>query len=119
MGLAVKVEEVLKWAAILGGVYLVYQLLQKVGQIGHTAGDIGNQFAELGDHSADPDNLTFASWYDPTQRTVFFYVLTFPDGSQHWIWNSSVSPDGTFQWDDGALYRIGVDRAGGLRAYGY
>lgn len=114
-----KADEFLKWGAILGGVYLAYEIVQKLGSIGHTASEVGSQVAELGDRMADPTNATWVSWYDPTTRTVFFYVLTFPDGSQHWIWGSSVNADGTFVWGDNYTYRIGTDRAGGLRAYPY
>jgi hypothetical protein len=35
------------------------------------------------------------------------------------LWNSSVQTDGTFVWNDGQTYRIGTDKAGGLRAYLY
>lgn len=113
------IEDALKWAVLGGGVYLLYELVQGVKGVGHTAGEMGDQLAELGDSSADPTNATFYSWYDPTTRTVFFYVLTFPDGSHHVLWNSSVNQDGTFVWDDGQTYRIGNDKAGGLRAYPY
>lgn len=111
-----KTDELIKWGVLAGGLYLAYELVSKLGEVGKTASEMGSQVAELGDTMPDPTNLTWAGWYDPTQRTVFFYVLTFPDGSQHIIWNSSVNPDGTLEFD-GDLYRIGVDKAGGLRAY--
>lgn len=113
-----KLDEVMKWGAILIGLYFVYSLFQKAKQIGATATDIGNQVAEIGDSTADPSNATFASWYDPTQRSVFVYYLTFPDGNHHFVWASGVATDGTFTYSgDGMPYRIGVDKAGGLRAY--
>lgn len=106
--------EIIKWGVI--GV-IAYEVYKKVSSVGQTATDIGNQVSELGDTTADPQGLTFASWYDPTQRTVFFYWLTFPDGNHHLVWSSSVAADGTFVFSDGTEYRIGVDKAGGLRAY--
>jgi hypothetical protein len=114
-----KVEDALKWGVVAGGLYLVYELVNGLKQVGHTAGEMGSQVAELGDSTADPDSATFYSWYDPTTRTVFLYVLTFPDGNHHVVWNSSVHTDGTFIWNDGQTYRIGNDKAGGLRAYLY
>jgi hypothetical protein len=114
-----KVETAIQYALLAGGLYLAYELTKGFKQIGATAGDIGNQVAELGDSTADPNNSTFASWYDPTTRTVFFYWLTFPNGTHHMVWNSSVQTDGTFTWDDSQTYRIGNDKAGGLRAYLY
>lgn len=73
-------------------------------------------FAAVADSSPDADGSTWASWYDPTARSVFFYWLTFPDGSSHFIGAGSVGSDGTFD-SDGTLYRIGTSKAGDLRAY--
>jgi hypothetical protein len=87
--------------------------------VGHTAADIGSQVSELADTTPDPAGVTWAAWYDPTQRNVFFYILTFPDGNHHMVWSSSVQTDGTFVWNDGQTYRIGTDKAGGLRSYLY
>jgi hypothetical protein len=112
-------EELLKWGAILGGVYLVYQIMQKIGAVGQTAAEIGSEVNELADTTADPAGVTWAAWYDPTQRNVFFYILTFPDGNHHMVWSSSVQTNGTFVWNDGQTYRIGRDKAGGLRSYLY
>ena len=75
-------------------------------------------FAAVADSSPDQSGATFASWYDPTARTVFFYWLTFPDGSSHLIGAGSVGSDGTFDYN-GAGYRIGNSKAGDLRAYSY
>lgn len=85
---------------------------------GQAGADIYNQTSELGDTTPDPTANTWASWYDPTQRSVFVYVLTFPDGNHHVIFGSDVQADGTLMYA-GALYRIGLDKAGGLRAYEY
>ena len=114
-----KVEDGIKYALLAAGLYLLYDTLQGVKKIGAGATDMGNQLSELGDNTPDPTGDTFASWYDPTIRTVFFYYLTFPDGGHHLLWNSSVHTDGTFVGDDGMTYKIGVSRSGGLRAYAY
>jgi hypothetical protein len=74
--------------------------------------------AAIADSSPDATGATFASWYDPTARTVFFYWLTFPDGSSHIIGAGSVGSDGTFDYN-GQGYRIGNSKAGDLRAYAY
>ena len=73
-------------------------------------------FAAIADSSPDADGSSWASWYDPTQRTVFFYWLTFPDGESHIVGAGSVNSDGTFDYDM-TLYRIGNSKAGDLRAY--
>jgi hypothetical protein len=73
-------------------------------------------FAAVADSSPDADGSTWASWYDPTARTVFFYWLTFPDGRSHFIGAGSVGSDATFDYDS-TLYRIGNSKAGDLRAY--
>lgn len=73
-------------------------------------------FAAVADSSPDATNATFASWYDPTSRTVLFYWLTFPDGSSHFIGAGSVGSDATFDYN-GTAYRIGNSKAGDLRAY--
>lgn len=75
-------------------------------------------FAAIADSSPDASNATWSSWYDPTQRTVWFYWLTFPDGSSHFIGAGSVNSDATFDYN-GAGYRIGNSKAGDLRAYPY
>ena len=75
-------------------------------------------FAAIADSAPDASGATFASWYDPTARTVFFYWLTFPDGSSHFVGAGSVGSDGTFDYN-GAPYRIGNSKAGDLRAYSY
>ena len=72
--------------------------------------------AALADSSPDTSGDTWASWYDPTQRTVWFYYLTFPDGSSHFVGAGSVNSDATFDYD-GMMYRIGNSKAGDLRAY--
>lgn len=110
-------EMLLKWAVIGGGVVLAFLVYNKLSSVGKTIGDMGSQAGELGDSTADPGGATFANWYDPTSRVVFFYWLTFPDGNHHLVWNSSVAVDATFSYDNGN-YRIGVDKSGGLRAYG-
>jgi hypothetical protein len=73
-------------------------------------------FAALTDSAPDTSGTSFSSWYDPTQRTVLFYWLTFPDGSSHFLGAGSVNSDGTFDYD-GTSYRIGNSKAGDLRAY--
>lgn len=73
-------------------------------------------FAAVADSSPDATNATWSSWYDPTSRTVFFYWLTFPDGSSHFIGAGSVNSDATFDYN-GTVYRIGNSKAGDLRAY--
>lgn len=73
-------------------------------------------FAAIADSSPDASNATWASWYDPTSRTVFFYWLTFPDGHSHVIGAGSVGSDATFDYN-GSVYRIGTSKAGDLRAY--
>jgi len=112
----------IKDIAIIAGVgiggYLLYEFFQGAKKPLQTVASIANQTSELFDTTPDPGAQTFASWYDPTQRIVFFYYLTFPDGSQHFVWASDVNQDGTFTYD-GALYRIGTDNSGGLRAYSY
>lgn len=81
------------------------------------AGDsIGTFFNAVADSSPDGGTDTLASWYDPTQRSVFFYDLTFPDGQSHFVGGSSVNPDGTFI-RSGITYRIGNSKMGDLRAY--
>jgi hypothetical protein len=112
-------KTVVELFAIGAGVYLVYTLVQGLKQAAKTPTDVYNQTSELFDTTPDPGALTFASWYDPTQRIVFFYYLTFPDGNQHLVWASSVQSDGTFVYSDNNLYRIGNDKSGGLRAYAY
>lgn len=113
------VIQLLQLAAIGAGVYVVYKLVQQLGKVGQTGQSIYNQTAELLDTTPDPTNQTFASWYDPTQRIVFVYYLTFPDGNQHLVSASNVQSDGTFNYSDGNTYRIGNDKSGGLRAYAY
>lgn len=98
--------------------YLLYGLVAGFDKAKKTATSMYDQTGELFDRSPDPTGDTFVSWYDPTQRIVFFYYLTFPDGSQHFVWASDVNTDGTFVSND-TLYRIGTDRSGGLRAYDY
>ncbi|HXI52368.1 MAG TPA: hypothetical protein VNH84_12710 [Candidatus Saccharimonadales bacterium] len=75
-------------------------------------------FAAVADSSPDTSGATFASWYDPTARTVFFYWLTFPDGSSHFVGAGSVGSDASFDYD-GTGYRIGNSKAGDLRAYAW
>src|SRR5579872_4596879 len=55
--------------------------------------------AAIADSAPDASNATWASWYDPTARTVFFYWLTFPDGRSHLLGAGSVGSDGTFDFD--------------------
>lgn len=112
-----KTDDLIKYGLIAGGLYLAYQIWKTVSKVGETASDMSSQVAELWDTTADPEGSTFAAWYDPTQRAVLFYWLTFPDGSHHQVWPSSVDPTGVFTFSDGLLYRIGTDKAGGLRAY--
>lgn len=114
-----EVERLVQWLVIGGITYVAYKVLGGIQKIGQGAVDMGNQAAEVFDFTSDPHNLTFAAWYDPQTRNVLFYWLTFPDGVHHWVWSSSVQADGTFVYDDSQRYRIGVDRAGGLRAYAY
>lgn len=111
--------QIVQLAAIGAGVYFVYELLSALRKPAEQGKSIYDQASELFDTMPDPSAASFASWYDPTQRIVFFYYLTFPDGSQHTVWASSVQSDGTFIGSDGALYRIGNDKSGGLRAYAY
>lgn len=111
-----KLEETLKWGAIAGGVYVVWSLMKKVESVGKSVSDTYNQTAEIFDFTPDFNNTTWASWFDPTERPVVFYWLTFPDGVHHWVWSSDVQADGSFYYND-TPYRIGVDKAGGLRAY--
>lgn len=75
-------------------------------------------FAAIADSSPDAAGSTWASWYDPTARTVFFYWLTFPDGGSHFVGAGSVGSDATFDYD-GTGYRIGNSKAGDLRAYAW
>lgn len=82
------------------------------------ASSVSQASAAIADGSPDASGATFASWYDPTARTVFFYWLTFPDGTHHFIGAGSVGADGTFD-DNGTPYRIGNSKAGDLRAYAY
>ena len=109
-----------------------YFLLKKAGtdlgqglkKLANSAADatgydaISSDLAGLGDFSPDTTNSTFVSWYDPTQRTVFFYYPTFPDGSKHIIGAGSINSDGTFDYD-GNGYRLGNAKAGDVRAYPY
>lgn len=108
----------------LGG-YVLYNVFSGVKTLGKgiaAAGaevaDIGAQTGEFFDTMQDPSAQTWAQWYDPTQRSVFVYVLTFPDGNHHLVWGHDVQADGTFTFSNG-LYRIGTDKTGGLRAYKY
>src|ERR1700745_3878087 len=112
----VKLEETLKWGAILGGVYLAYKAYQGVASVGKGVADTYNQYAEIFDFTPDYANTTWVSWFDPTLRPVLFYWLTFPDGAHHWVWSSDVQADGSFYYEN-MPYRIGVDKSGGLRAY--
>jgi hypothetical protein len=96
--------------------YLIYEAVAGLKKLGKTATTMYDQASELLDTTADPGGKTFASWYDPTQRWVLFYYLTFPDGNHHLVWSASVGADGTFMYDN-VPYRIGNDTAGGLRAY--
>jgi hypothetical protein len=82
------------------------------------ANAIGQAGAALTDSSPDASGATWVSWYDPTQRTVLFYYLTFPDGGSHFVGAGSVQSDGTFDYS-GTGYRIGNSKAGDLRAYPY
>lgn len=117
---SVNPERLLTLAAIGAGVYVVYTLVQTLKKPAAAAASVYDQTSELFDKTPDPGGQTFASWYDPTQRVVFFYYLTFPDGQQHLVWASGVQSDGTFVYSgDNALYRIGNDKSGGLRAYAY
>jgi hypothetical protein len=77
---------------------------------------LGQSLTAVTDTQTDPGTDTLASWYDPTQRTVFFYYLTFPDGTSHFVGASSVNTDGTFIYSQ-ITYRIGTSKAGDLRAY--
>lgn len=113
-----KTDDLIKYAVWGVGLYLAYEIFNKVASVGKTAGDVGNQLSEVFDVTADPNASTFASWYDPTQRVVFFYWLTFPDGNHHMVMSGDVNTDGTFSTSDGN-YRIGTDKSGGLRAYIY
>jgi hypothetical protein len=107
----------------------VYFLLKKAASdttkgVKTLATDVANAtglpqaFAALADSAPDAGGATFASWYDPTARTVFFYWLTFPDGNSHLIGAGSVASDATFDYD-GTGYRIGTSKAGDLRAYAW
>lgn len=111
-----KTDDLIKYGVWGAALYLVYKIFDQVEKVGKTASDMTNQVAEVFDTTADPDNNTWASWYDPTQRVVFFYWLTFPDGNHHMVLSGDVNTDGTFS-DGDTTYRIGVDKAGGLRAY--
>ena len=84
--------------------------------LGSVSDSLSQATAALSDSQQDTGTNTLASWYDPTQRTVFFYYLTFPDGTSHFVGASSVATDGTFTRDT-VGYRIGTSRAGDLRAY--
>ncbi len=82
------------------------------------AGDaISQASAAIIDSQPDSGMDTWASWYDPTTRSVFFYYLTFPDGNSHFVGGSSVATDATFIYSDGNTYRIGNSKLGDLRAY--
>lgn len=113
-----KSDDLIKYAVWGAGIYLAYQLVNGIKSVGKTASDMAAQAGELMDTTADPDGSTLASWYDPTQRIVFFYWLTFPDGNHHMVMSGDVNTDGTFSTSDGN-FRIGVDKSGGLRAYSY
>ena len=107
----------------------LYFLLKKAGtdtlsfitdipaKIGEATG-LSQDAAAIADDSPDSTGATFASWYDPTARTVFFYYLTFPDGDHHFVGAGSVNSDATFDYD-GTPYRIGNSKAGDLRAYAW
>lgn len=82
----------------------------------HAVTGTADQAGELLSASPDPDGATFVKWYDPTQRSVFFYWIPFPDGAHHFVGAGSVRSDATFDYD-GTSYRIGLDKIGDLRAY--
>jgi hypothetical protein len=82
----------------------------------HAVTSTADQAGELLVAAPDETGATFDKWYDPTQRTVFFYWIPFPDGTHHIVGAGSVQSDGTFDYD-GTLYRIGYDKIGDLRAY--
>lgn len=116
-------QDLVLLAALGLGAYVIYTVVSGVKKLGAplvdaaaAAGQMGAQSGELLDSMSDPTGQTFVGWYDPATRSVLFYWLTFPDGNHHLVWGSSVLPDGSFQ-QDSQLYRIGVDKAGGLRAY--
>jgi glutamine cyclotransferase len=92
--------------------------LAKATGLKSASDSISQASAAIADSSPDANGATFSSWYDPTQRTVWFYWLTFPDGSSHFIGAGSVNSDGTFDYN-GDPYRIGNSKAGDLRAYAY
>jgi len=46
----VKADEFLKWGAILGGVYLAYEIVQKLGSIGHTRPKWDRKWPNWGSH---------------------------------------------------------------------
>jgi hypothetical protein len=104
----------------VGAYFLVKKILSDVGNLGSDVGKaVGHTADQLGglvSANADPDGSTFTKWYDPTQRTVFFYWIPFPDGVHHIVGAGSVRSDGTFDYD-GNSYRIGYDKIGNLRAY--
>lgn len=110
----------------IAGYVIVKKIVSDVGsgakKLGQAAVDAvtntADQAGELVVAAPDPTGATFVKWYDPTQRTVFFYWIPFPDGTHHIVGAGSVQSDGTFDYD-GAPYRIGYDKVGDLRAYTY
>jgi hypothetical protein len=94
---------------------LATKLVDATG-LSSASASLGQAGAAIADSSPDTDGSTWSSWYDPTARTVFFYWLTFPDGTHHFVGAGSVASDATFDYD-GVAYRIGNSKAGDLRAY--
>lgn len=109
---------------VVGAYFLVKKIIADVKSgvtnlgtaAAHAIGSTADQAGELFSASPDPDGSTFVKWYDPTERSVFFYWIPFPDGAHHFLGAGSVLSDGTFDYD-GVGYRIGYDKIGDLRAY--
>jgi hypothetical protein len=109
---------------LVGAYFIVKKIISDVGSgvknLGTAAVDAvtstADRAGELIVAAPDQTGSTFVKWYDPTQRTVFFYWIPFPDGTHHIVGAGSVQSDGTFDYD-GTNYRIGYDKVGDLRAY--
>lgn len=124
LGTSPSQDYVLLGLLAIGG-YVLYKVFSGVEKIasgaaaaGAQVADVYDQASEVFDTTPDPSAATWVGWYDPTQRSVFVYVLTFPDGSHGIVWGHDVQSDGTFVKNN-SLYRIGTDKSGGLRAYQY
>jgi hypothetical protein len=111
---------------VVAGYFVVKKIISDVGSgvknLGKAAADAvtstADQAGELLVAAPDATGESFVKWYDPTQRTVFFYWIPFPDGTHHIVGAGSVQSDGTFDYN-GTQYRIGYDKVGDLRAYAY